>query len=66
MTTTDTGAAIRAEGLAKSFGEVRALRGIDLSVPPGTVLGVLGPNGAGKPVTGLVRSLLACPRLANG
>jgi ABC-2 type transport system ATP-binding protein len=36
------------EGLVKSFGEVQALRGIDLSVPHGTVLGVLGPNGAGK------------------
>jgi len=36
------------EGLTKSFGEVRALRGIDLSVPRGTVLGMLGPNGAGK------------------
>jgi ABC-2 type transport system ATP-binding protein len=36
------------EGLVKSFGDVRALRGIDLSVPRGTVLGVLGPNGAGK------------------
>ncbi len=40
--------AILVEGLKKSFGEVRALRGIDLSVPRGTVLGVLGPNGAGK------------------
>ena len=40
--------AILVEGLTKSFGEVRALRGIDLSVPRGTVLGVLGPNGAGK------------------
>jgi ABC-2 type transport system ATP-binding protein len=40
--------AILVEGLVKSFGEVRALRGIDLSVPRGTVLGVLGPNGAGK------------------
>ena len=36
------------EGLTKSFGDVQALRGIDLSVPRGTVLGVLGPNGAGK------------------
>ena len=42
------GPAILVEGLAKSFGEVHALRGIDLSVPRGTVLGVLGPNGAGK------------------
>ncbi|HBW19137.1 MAG TPA: daunorubicin/doxorubicin resistance ABC transporter ATP-binding protein DrrA, partial [Actinobacteria bacterium] len=40
--------AIVAEGLVKSFGEVKALRGFDLSVPRGTVLGVLGPNGAGK------------------
>jgi len=41
-------AAIWVEGLKKSFGEVQALRGIDLAVPRGTVLGVLGPNGAGK------------------
>ncbi len=47
--------AILVEGLTKSFGEVRALRGIDLSVPRGTVLGVLGPNGAGK--TTMVRIL---------
>ena len=40
--------AILVEGLTKSFGKVHALRGIDLSVPQGTVLGVLGPNGAGK------------------
>jgi ABC-2 type transport system ATP-binding protein len=40
--------AILVEGLTKSFGQVHALRGIDLSVPHGTVLGVLGPNGAGK------------------
>jgi len=40
--------AILVEDLTKSFGEVQALRGIDLSVPRGTVLGVLGPNGAGK------------------
>jgi len=43
-----SGPSIQVEGLTKSFGDVRALRGIDLSVPRGTVLGVLGPNGAGK------------------
>jgi len=40
--------AIVAEGLEKSFGRVRALDGIDLNVPEGTVVGLLGPNGAGK------------------
>jgi ABC-2 type transport system ATP-binding protein len=40
--------AIVAEGLVKTFGTVRALDGIDLRVPEGTVLGLLGPNGAGK------------------
>jgi oleandomycin transport system ATP-binding protein len=40
--------AIHAEGLTKSFGTTHALKGVDLIVPTGTVLGVLGPNGAGK------------------
>ena len=41
-------AAISARGLRKSFGEKTALDGIDLTVPPGTILALLGPNGAGK------------------
>src|SRR5215204_3929558 len=40
--------AIEAHGLTKSFGQVRALDGIELSAPAGTILGLLGPNGAGK------------------
>ncbi|HEY3208527.1 MAG TPA: ATP-binding cassette domain-containing protein [Actinomycetota bacterium] len=40
--------AILAEGLAKRFGKVRALDGVDLEVYEGSVLGLLGPNGAGK------------------
>jgi ABC-2 type transport system ATP-binding protein len=48
-------AAVRARGLAKSYGSVRALDGVDLEVPTGTVLGLLGPNGAGK--TTIIRIL---------
>jgi ABC-2 type transport system ATP-binding protein len=40
--------AIEAQGLCKSYGDVRALESVDLHAPPGTVLGLLGPNGAGK------------------
>ena len=40
--------AISAEGLRKSYGDVHALRGVDLAVPAATILGLLGPNGAGK------------------
>jgi ABC-2 type transport system ATP-binding protein len=40
--------AISAHGIAKSFGDVQALCGVDLDVKRGTVLGLLGPNGAGK------------------
>src|SRR6266571_4334189 len=47
--------AIVVEGLAKRFGEVMALDGIDFEVPAGTVFGLLGPNGAGK--TAAVRIL---------
>jgi ABC-2 type transport system ATP-binding protein len=55
---------IVAEGLTKSFGKVRALRGIDLEAERATILGVLGPNGAGK--TTAVRILTTLLRPDSG
>ncbi|THA24800.1 ATP-binding cassette domain-containing protein [Streptomyces sp. RKND-216] len=56
--------AIHAEGLVKTFGDVKALDGVDLDVPEGTVLGLLGPNGAGK--TTAVRVLTTLLRPDSG
>lgn len=53
--------AIYAEGLVKTFGDVRALDGVDLDVPEGTVLGLLGPNGAGKTTAVRVLTTLIKP-----
>ena len=53
--------AIEVSGLVKSFGDVRALDGVDLEAAPGTVLGVLGPNGAGKTTTVRILSTLLSP-----
>jgi ABC-2 type transport system ATP-binding protein len=43
-----TAASVSASGLVKTFGEFRAVDGIDLEVRQGEIFGVLGPNGAGK------------------
>ena len=57
---TDT-LAIETTGLVKSFGETRAVDGVDLAVPRGTVYGVLGPNGAGKTTTIRMLATLLAP-----
>ena len=56
--------AIEASGLAKSYGTVRVLNGIDLRVPCGSVFALLGPNGAGKTTT--VRILATLSRADGG
>ena len=53
--------AIAVSGLSKSFGDVRALDGVDFEVAPGTVLGLLGPNGAGKTTAVRVLATLLRP-----
>jgi ABC-2 type transport system ATP-binding protein len=52
---------VRAENLVKTYGEVKALDGLDLAVPEGSVLGMLGPNGAGKTTTVRVLTTLLKP-----
>ncbi|MEU8167797.1 ATP-binding cassette domain-containing protein [Micromonospora sp. NPDC049004] len=61
MNRRSTGLAIEAEGLSRSFGETRALAGMDLRVPAGTVYGLLGPNGAGKTTAVRVLATLLRP-----
>ncbi|MEU0602836.1 ATP-binding cassette domain-containing protein [Streptomyces sp. NPDC006393] len=52
---------VSAQGLRKRFGNVEALTGLDLAVPPGTVYGLLGPNGAGKSTAVRILSTLTRP-----
>lgn len=53
--------AVEAKGLTKSYKDVKALIGVDLEVPTGTILGLLGPNGAGKTTTVRILSTLLQP-----
>src|SRR6185295_1140067 len=54
-------AIVEVEGIARSFGETHALRGVDLDVPEGGVVALLGPNGAGKTTLVRVLSTLILP-----
>ncbi|RJL32505.1 ATP-binding cassette domain-containing protein [Bailinhaonella thermotolerans] len=56
--------AVRADGLVKTFGDHRAVDGVDLAVRPGEIFGVLGPNGAGKTTT--LRMLATLLRIDAG
>ena len=57
--------AIEALGLRKTYPpDVRALDGLSLAVPAGTIFGLLGPNGAGK--SSLIRALLGLVKIASG
>ncbi|GAB3430040.1 ATP-binding cassette domain-containing protein [Actinophytocola sediminis] len=64
MPSTASDVAVRAEALVKTYGSTRALDGVDLQIPTGTVLGLLGPNGAGK--TTAVRILTTLLRPDSG
>src|SRR6266496_1843634 len=55
------GFAVEATGLTKSFGQNRAVEGVDLAIPRGMVYGVLGPNGAGKTTTIRILATLTRP-----
>ncbi len=57
---------IEAEGLVKSYGETRALDGVDFTVAAGSILGLLGPNGAGKTTAVRILTTLARPDAGRG
>lgn len=56
-----TKGSIRIEGLVRTFGDQRAVNGIDLEVDPGKIFGFLGPNGAGKSTTVKILTTILAP-----
>ena len=55
---------IRTQGLSKTYGDVEALKNLDLQVPQKSIFGFLGPNGAGKTTT--IKLLLGLIRPTSG
>ena len=53
--------AVETDGLVKTFGATRAVHGVNLTIPRGSVYGVLGPNGAGKTTTIRILTTLLRP-----
>ena len=58
---TNSDHAVEAQGLVKHFKTTKAVDGVDLVVPTGSVLGLLGPNGAGKTTTVRMMTTLSIP-----
>jgi ABC-2 type transport system ATP-binding protein len=58
------GAAIEVKGLAKSYKRIVALAGVDLTLEPGTIVGLVGPNGSGK--TTAIRCILGIENVDSG
>jgi ABC-2 type transport system ATP-binding protein len=61
MSARSADAPIVAQGLARRFGKIEAVAGIDLSISPGEIFGFLGPNGAGKSTTVRMLTTLLLP-----
>ncbi len=57
--------AIETKNLAKYYGEIHAVDGIDLAIPTGKLFGFLGPNGAGKSTTISILSTVLPPTSGN-
>ncbi len=60
-TQTRANGGVTAQGLGKRFGDLWALRDLDLDIPPGSVLGLLGHNGAGKTTAIRILTTLSAP-----
>jgi len=61
VATVQNALAVETTALRKSYGDVHALRGVDLHVVPGSVFGLLGPNGAGKTTAVRILTTLLAP-----